>query len=284
MEADKKNAAQLNALVQLSPSTDWPERREPPEFSFQPPSTKTSNIKPRNPPREHNEHNNQYRPGPGGGGIGSKKITTYSQGEGPPPDPKYNFLADSEREEQQQQHHHSADNQKNRGKNGKINSRNSFHKKLNDKKDGSNNYGRDYYEHNDNNLLDESHPDYDAWRIERKKIDEARINRQITAEGNWRREWDNDKIYMADDGSKKENNRFNYGDNGRHDYADGDKYYSRGQQYRNSHYSNVNNTHREFDYDKKVVFDDKNNKGLNNHADKTSRNSVMSVRGLFIFY
>lgn len=37
-------------------------------------------------------------------------------------------------------------------------------------------------------------PEYEAWRAERNRIDEARINRQKTAEGNWRREWDNNKV------------------------------------------------------------------------------------------
>lgn len=36
VEADKKHAAQLNALVRLVPSGDWPERKEPPEFTAPP--------------------------------------------------------------------------------------------------------------------------------------------------------------------------------------------------------------------------------------------------------
>lgn len=41
---------------------------------------------------------------------------------------------------------------------------------------------------------DEHKPEYEAWRKERNRIDEDRISRQKTAEGNWRREWDNDKV------------------------------------------------------------------------------------------
>lgn len=41
---------------------------------------------------------------------------------------------------------------------------------------------------------EESLPEYEAWRAERNRIDEARINRQKTAEGNWRREWDSNKV------------------------------------------------------------------------------------------
>lgn len=36
----------------------------------------------------------------------------------------------------------------------------------------------------------------DAWREERYRIDEARINRQKSADGKWRREWDNEKLNM----------------------------------------------------------------------------------------
>jgi hypothetical protein len=37
-------------------------------------------------------------------------------------------------------------------------------------------------------------PEYEAWRAERNRIDSDRISRQKTAEGHWRREWDNEKI------------------------------------------------------------------------------------------
>lgn len=33
----------------------------------------------------------------------------------------------------------------------------------------------------------------EAWREERMRIDEARIQRQKAADGKWRREWDNEK-------------------------------------------------------------------------------------------
>lgn len=40
----------------------------------------------------------------------------------------------------------------------------------------------------------DTQPAYDAWRCERNKIDEARINRQKNSEGKWRREWDIEKL------------------------------------------------------------------------------------------
>lgn len=44
VEEDKKNAAKLNALVQMVPSSDWPERKEPPEF-LNPPKAKQKSAK-----------------------------------------------------------------------------------------------------------------------------------------------------------------------------------------------------------------------------------------------
>lgn len=53
------------------------------------------------------------------------------------------------------------------------------------------------YRSNRGSHRDEHQPEYEAWRAERNRIDEDRISRQRTAEGNWRREWDNDKVRVA---------------------------------------------------------------------------------------
>lgn len=53
------------------------------------------------------------------------------------------------------------------------------------------------YRTNRGSYRDEHQPEYEAWRAERNRIDEDRISRQRTAEGNWRREWDNDKVRAA---------------------------------------------------------------------------------------
>lgn len=70
MEEDKKNAAKLNALVQMVPSTDWPERKEPPEFS-NPPRT---NVKSKS-TKEHHEHPQQHHSASGEG----RKVHTFAQ-------------------------------------------------------------------------------------------------------------------------------------------------------------------------------------------------------------
>jgi len=67
VEEDKKNAAKLNALVQMVPSTDWPERKEPPEFSNPP---RTSNKS--KPVKEHHEH-------PHSASGEGRKVHTFAQ-------------------------------------------------------------------------------------------------------------------------------------------------------------------------------------------------------------
>lgn len=121
VEEDKKKAAKLNALVQMVPSTDWPERKEPPEFT-NPPRTNNKSK----PAKEHHEHSHQYQPASAEGRkshtfaqVCANNLSQFAvcrfapliclthrlarntllQGQGPPPDPKYNFLADAEREE-----------------------------------------------------------------------------------------------------------------------------------------------------------------------------------------
>ncbi|XP_033322836.2 uncharacterized protein LOC117218504 [Megalopta genalis] len=210
VEEDKKNAAKLNALVQMVPSSDWPERKEPPEFS-NPPKAKQKSAK------EKHEYTMQAHPSEG------KKIHSFAHGEGPPPDPKYNFLADSEREEPSSEY-------------AKESSGNKLHNKVmrgNFKKKTG---GRENHMQKDNkvykgNYRDESQPGYDAWRAERNRIDEDRISRQRTAEGNWRREWDNDKMHIIDDVAKK-TTRSTLGDFAKKDHKDSDRrYHSNNNEY-----------------------------------------------------
>lgn len=203
VEEDKKNAAKLNALVQMVPSTDWPERKEPPEFS-NPPRTSSSKSKPA---KEHHEHPQQYQPAGGEG----RKVHTFAQGQGPPPDPKYNFLADAEREEGEKEITKDNSNR------GQKYSRGMFRRKPGGKDGMQRDYRTSRGLHRD-----EHQPEYEAWRAERNRIDEDRISRQRTAEGNWRREWDNDKAHIVDEVARSE---AKLGDYVKKDYKDYDRRY-----------------------------------------------------------
>ncbi|XP_063981971.1 uncharacterized protein LOC135165007 [Diachasmimorpha longicaudata] len=235
VEADKQNAAKSNALVQMVPSTDWPERKEPPEFVNTPQLPKNLS-KPRNSPRESNE-GFQYR-----AGGEPKKVHMFSQSEGPPPDPKYNFLADSEREERHESFPREGDKNKARGKPSRPHFRKQRGgRECRGKLGGS---GQD------------SLPDYEAWRAERNKIDEARISRQKTAEGNWKREWDNDKMHLVDDTPRYS-----------HSLGDAMRYP------RNSSYSHG----RESDHEKRFPNSTDKNSQIN-HSSNTTKNPLMSVK------
>ncbi|XP_011883056.1 PREDICTED: uncharacterized protein LOC105570463 isoform X2 [Vollenhovia emeryi] len=202
VEEDKKNAAKLNALVQMVPSTDWPERKEPPEFS-NPPRTGNKTK----PAKEHHEHSQQYQPASGEG----RKGHAFAQGQGPPPDPKYNFLADAEREEGERE------STKDNSSRGQKYSRGMFRRKPGAKDGMQRDYRMSRGSHRD-----EHQPEYEAWRAERNRIDEDRISRQRTAEGNWRREWDNDKAHIVDEVARSEGK---LGDYVKKDYKDFDRRY-----------------------------------------------------------
>ncbi|XP_011051544.1 PREDICTED: myb-like protein X isoform X2 [Acromyrmex echinatior] len=216
VEEDKKKAAKLNALVQMVPSTDWPERKEPPEFSNPPrTSNKLKSVK------EHHEHP-QSTSGEG------RKIHTFAQGQGPPPDPKYNFLADAEREEERE----STKDNSNKGQ--------KYSRGIFKKKPGGKDATQRDCRMNRGSHRDEHQPEYEAWRAERNRIDEDRISRQRTAEGNWRREWDNNKAHIVDEMARIETK---LGDNIKKDFKDFDKrYHVNG----NDHVSHNRGSHRSY--------------------------------------
>ncbi|XP_046814360.1 dentin sialophosphoprotein-like [Vespa crabro] len=234
VEEDKKNAAKLNALVQMVPSTDWPERKEPPEYSNLPKVT----HKQKSATKEQLEHGQQHHP------------NDRRKGEGPPPDPKYNFLADAEREE------YSVPNQKD-------NTGNKNHNRSiwgNFKKRGMGREGQQRGRTYHGAHRDEHKPEYEAWRKERNRIDEDRISRQKTAEGNWRREWDNDKAHLVNEISKAEG-KITIGDFTKKDgrYSDGSGYagHNRGA-YHKSYRGSPRNFHNNHDYHHMNSYDQHN--------------------------
>lgn len=226
VEEDKKNAAKLNALVQMVPSTDWPERKEPPEYS-NPPKVihKQKSVS-----KEQSDQLQQHYP------------NDRKKGEGPPPDPKYNFLADAEREEHVVPN--TRDNAGNKSHNRSI--------RGNFKKRGTGREGQERGRIYHGTQRDEHKPEYEAWRKERNRIDEDRISRQKTAEGNWRREWDNDKAYAATEISKGEG-KATLGDFTKRDHkdarhSDGNGYASHNRGAYKSYRSSSRNFHNNHDY------------------------------------
>lgn len=166
VEADKQNAAKLNALVQVtSPTEDWPiGGRSPPDSHGTSKSVRSE--------RKGLQQNS-------GSKSDSAECCTFGeQRGGPPRDPAYKFLADKEWDYDRR---HSQQQPQWRGKSGGRN-RGAFTQDRGKRSSPQQNRGRDVPQ-----------PEYDAWRAERNRIDSDRISRQRTAEGHWRREWDNEK-------------------------------------------------------------------------------------------
>lgn len=156
-------------------------------------------------------------------GPGGRDYKKFAVGEGPPPDPSFNFLADAERDGRQRRKAAAAaaaggtattpttpnvananersnkdwrsqqpvdDAQRPRGGlNG------SFKAGGGQQRAGSaNNNARGRAPRTPTNANNVD----DQWKTERERIDEARIGRQMMGDGKWRREWDNEKVAVAD--------------------------------------------------------------------------------------
>nr|CAD7264621.1 unnamed protein product [Timema shepardi] len=196
VEADKQNAAKLNALVQPKASVeDWTNERS--SYPSEPRRSQQSGHTPSDSSSYNRTTPHSQTPREGrhveqtaiistGTSPRSRKSVaktyTFGEGNGPPPDPVYNFLADHDRDSVRE------DRPPRRGpRDGGYGSR-----------------GRDR-RREQRSQHDLSSPEYEAWRAERNRIDQDRINRQKTAEGHWRREWDNEK--MAQGGNEDQSPR-----------------------------------------------------------------------------
>lgn len=124
---------------------------------------------------------------------GARGYKKFADGEGPPPDPTYNFLADAERDGSNTTDKISGGDKNDwrQPGNGAAN--------IGRNKNGLNNSFRGRNGKSRSANGQQRHPrqdpnnEYNSWKNERERIDEARIGRQRIGEGKWRREWDNDK-------------------------------------------------------------------------------------------
>ncbi|KAG8240347.1 hypothetical protein J437_LFUL000822 [Ladona fulva] len=185
VEADKLNAEKLNAAVKFSP---------PP--AKHPDTERKSYNKPesmnRNPRFERKLPDKPYVPKHQ---VHGKK-TSFADNDKPPPDPVFTFLSDSSRDAPKFDHPSDEITAREnfsggdfRGSRGGGRGRGWSRGRGSPGRGGKRGPGNQQARQSP-----QMQPDYQAWRAEREKIDQDRITRQKTAEGNWRREWDMKKL------------------------------------------------------------------------------------------
>lgn len=219
-EADRLMALKDNAMVKTKPPTndDWPlgHKYDTLDFTYDQKETTTLATSDERIAGQKREKTNYSKPA----GRDYKK---FADGEGPPPDPSYNFLADAERDGTVDKNGGANDKKDwrsnssngssngtnvNRNKNGLNNSfRGGRNNGGGKSKNGNNGGGGGGGGNNNNNsagnvvtngsnnnrYIANPNNEYNSWKNERERIDEARIGRQKVGDGKWRREWDTDK-------------------------------------------------------------------------------------------
>lgn len=189
-EADRLAALQANAMVKTTApkDEDWPKAHKYDKLDF------TYDVK----VDDIDETNKK------GGGVLSRNYKKFPEGQGPPADPTYNFLADAERDGTTKNGSCSSGdgekkdwrasctgghlNRRGNNNNNANTNNSSFNKGRNNGK-GKNSVGSGKFQQRNAGADGE----YSSWKNERERIDESRVNRQKSDEGKWRREWDSEK-------------------------------------------------------------------------------------------
>lgn len=182
-EADRLAALQANAMVRTTApkDEDWPKAHKYDKLDF------TYDVK----GDDVDETNKKT------GSVLSRNYKKFPEGQGPPADPTYNFLADAERDGTAKNASNSGESDKKDWRasctGGQLNRRgnnnnNSFNKGRNNGKGKSSTGSGKFQQRNAG-----ADGEYSSWKNERERIDESRLNRQKSDEGKWRREWDNEK-------------------------------------------------------------------------------------------
>lgn len=183
-EEDRLAALEANAMVKTTAPTDedWPKAHKYDKVDF------TYDLKPED-LEELAKKNEETRT--------LKAYKKFKEGEGPPADPTYNFLADSERDGISKK---PSDNEKNdwRANNSSPNRRNnnlnnSFNRGRHNGGSGRGKNSMKFQPHQQRNDSNGNGNGNDGQQQKSWKNDESRFNRQKSIEGKWRREWDNDK-------------------------------------------------------------------------------------------
>lgn len=158
-------------------------------------------------------------------GPGGRDYKKFAEGQGPPPDPTFNFLADAERDGRHRRNaataptdaglsstanaanersskdwRSQAQGDEQQRSRGGLNG--SFRAAGGQQRVGANNNNTGGRSGRGNAARTPTGTivDDQQWKTERERIDEARIGRQMKGDGKWHREWDNEKSASAKGG------------------------------------------------------------------------------------
>lgn len=205
-EEDRLAALQANAMVKTTAPTDdeWPKAHKYDKLDF------TYDVK-----NDDIDDATNKKNGDDAARL-QRNYKKFPDGQGPPADPTYNFLADAERDGVPAKGTvNSVDTDKKdwRANNtGNNLNRKSTNSSFNKGRNGGRNKSGNFHGQQRGSGGGGSNDEYNSWKNERDRYDESRVNRQKSGEGKWRREWDNDKVPAEISNSNKGNDGCNVDD------------------------------------------------------------------------
>lgn len=181
-EADRLAALQANAMVKTTApkDEDWPKAHKYDKLDF------TYDVQ-----GEDGDESNKKT----AGSVLTRNFKKFPEGQGPPADPTYNFLADAERDGSAKSLTNSVDGDKNTDWRASCSGGNSNRRGNNN--NNSFNKGRANGKNNKNAVASTKQPqsqqrnnagdgEQPSRKIERERNEVERVNRQKSLEGNWR--------------------------------------------------------------------------------------------------
>ncbi|CAB3371579.1 Hypothetical predicted protein [Cloeon dipterum] len=201
VQEDLKNAQTISSQVKVESGSDDEDRKPVVRKVTNKTPSRDRECKQKFTPRRQNSESSSSQDTGAEQSMQARPVHSFGEGGGPPPDPGYNFLADEERDGPKE---NKEQKEKGVNKNNPASSGHGGGFKQNQQQPqrgrfprqrGGQRGNRQFQGENFSRSAMEGGPhDKDQkWREERAAIDEARIRRQQSADGNWRREWDNNK-------------------------------------------------------------------------------------------
>lgn len=189
-EADRLMALQANAMVKTTAPSDedWPKAHKYDKLDF------TYDVKNEDTDTDEKKPLDEVRL--------TRPFKKFPEGQGPPADPTYNFLADAERDGKALANNASNDNKNWRANNNNSNNSGTNNNRRNNANNSSFNRGRNGAKGKNPLQKGKSNDEPILRKNDRERNNEPRMQRQTSNDGMWRRNDDNKK----NDGKDVRNN------------------------------------------------------------------------------